>query len=84
MVFCALIMLTKPQMLGEWVGSLGIFGKSLFVAGTGVGAFFAVLVLFAIAAFLPRFLISLAKDAHPGKRFRRIALPQKKTFPRRR
>lgn len=65
--FCALIMLTKPQMLGEWVGSLGIFGKSLFVAGTGVGAFFAVLVLFAIAAFLPRFLISLAKNAHPGK-----------------
>ena len=66
--FCALIMLAKPQMLGpvgEWVGTMGAFGKTMFVAGTGVAAFFAVLVLFAIAAFLPKFLISLAKEKYP-------------------
>ena len=66
--FCALIMLAKPQMLGpvgQWVSEMNVFGKTLFVAGTGVAAFFAVLVLFAIAAFLPKFLISLAKEKHP-------------------
>lgn len=65
--FCALIMLTDPEILGTWIDSQGIICQSLFVAGAGVGAFFAVLVLFAIAAFLPRFLISLAQRAHPEK-----------------
>ena len=65
--FCALMMLTTPEMLGSRVSSAGLFGKTLFVAGTGVGAFFSVLVIFALAAFVPRFLISLAKEAHPEK-----------------
>lgn len=68
--FCALIMLVKPQMLGpvgQWVGEMNALGKTLFVAGTGAAAFLAVLVIFAIAAFLPKFLGNLAKEAHPER-----------------
>ena len=63
--FCALMMLAMPEMLGETAASANVFGKIFFVAGTGVAAFFAVAVIFGIAAFLPRALAKLAKAAHP-------------------
>lgn len=66
--FCALMMLAMPEMLGETAASANVFGKIFFVAGTGVAAFFAVAVIFGIAAFLPRALAKLAKAAHPDVR----------------
>ncbi len=66
--FCALMMLAMPEMLGETAASANVFGKIFFVAGTGVAAFFAVAVIFGIAAFLPRALAKLAKAAHPDAR----------------
>lgn len=71
--FCALMMWAKPEMLATRIGTQGVFEKTLFVAGTGVVAFFAVLILFSVAAFLPKFLISLAKEAHPEKSLPDIA-----------
>ena len=63
--FCALMMLAKPEMLGEAATSADAFGRALFVAGAGVAAFFAVAALFWLAAFLPRALMKLAREAHP-------------------
>lgn len=63
--FCALMMLAKPEMLGGAVENASAAGRTAFVAASGAAAFLAVGVLFAIAAFLPRFLAKLAKEAHP-------------------
>lgn len=63
--FCALMMLAKPAMLGTQVATYSILEKVAYVGFIGVAAFVAVGILFALAAFLPRFLISLAKGAHP-------------------
>ncbi len=63
--FCALMMLAKPEMLGETANSATALGKIFFVAGTGIAAFFAVAIIFALAVFLPRALAKLAKAAHP-------------------
>lgn len=63
--FCALMMLAKPEMLGSAATSADAPGRALFVAAAGVAAFFAVSLLFALAAFFPKFLGKLAKRAHP-------------------
>ncbi len=76
--FCSLMMLAMPEMLGETAASANVFGKIFFVAGTGAAAFFAVAVVFGIAAFLPRALAKLAKAAHPDARENVSAEPAEK------
>lgn len=66
--FCALMMLAKPEMLGETVAAAPTHGKMLFVAAVGLCAFAAVAALFALAAFVPRALAKLAREAFPSDR----------------
>lgn len=70
--FCALALLTKPfggtglEALSSWIGiEEGLWGECCVLIGAGLAAFVAVSILFAIAAFVPKAVIGLAKQAHP-------------------
>jgi len=60
-IFCALMTTVSPEMLGKKIVALSAWEKTGFVALVGVVAFFAVAILFLIAAFLPKFLSRLAE-----------------------
>lgn len=71
--FSALALLTKLfggdglEGLSTLVGLQGFKGELIALAGSGVAAFIAVSLLFSVAAFVPKCLITLAKKAYPNK-----------------